>query len=226
MTPCVSIIRVCTALAATACGLLAACSGGLSGEEIYEAQNKIFNALQTQGIYERGNLPEENPPTPEQLKGYFDIVGGAYRHIVNEDRDNRDMRYLIERGDSISFMFDARIFTGGNYENMQTFYTNIQARIQQIAGNNGDFDTRFWPADPFGIKVGEDRRILKSLQEALISCVAGDNDPDNDEDSGNATSDQVRVYLTPDIAFGDRVVYSVPAGSTLVFEVTDIEIIR
>ena len=215
---------VCAALAAL---LLSSACGGKLGDTVFNAQTRIFNALRGQGIFERGNLPEDNPPTPDQIKGWYDIVGGAYRHIVNEDRDNRtDRQYRIERGDSISFFFDAKIFTGGSFDQLQTFYTNIGARIQAIAGNNPQFDTSFWPTVPLRIKTGEDPRILKSLQEALIGCMAGDGDPANDEEPDGIASDQVRVWLTPDLAFGDKVVYNVPRESTLVFEITDIVIIR
>ncbi len=204
--------------------LAAAC--GKDDNTVVTAQNKIFDALKNQGIYERGNLPEDPAPSPEQIKGYFDIIGGAYRHIVNEDSNaNRgDAEYEIARDDSIAFMFDARIFTGGNFDNLQTFYTNIADRIQ--TGGNPNFDGEFWPTEPLKIKVGEDSRILKSLQEALISCRAGDGNPDNDNEPDGIASDQVRVYLTPDLAFGNRTVYNVPRNSTIVFEVTDIEIIK
>ncbi len=203
---------------------LASC--GKSDDRVVTAQNAIFKALESQGIYERGNLPQINPPTPERIKGWFEIVRGTYRHVVNEDRDSRGPAdtYAVERGDSIAFMFDARVFAGNNFESCRTFYTNIPSRISQLFSSNPDFAG--WSTDPLRIKVGEDDGILKSLQEALISCRAGDGDPSNDQEPGAVSSDQVRVYITSDLAFGNRTVYDVPAGSTIVFEVTEIEIIR
>jgi hypothetical protein len=199
-------------------------SCGKSDDIITTAQNSILAALKSQGIYERGNLGDP-PPTSEQLKGYFDIVGGAYRWIVNEGAANRgDSSFEIQRGDSIAFRFDARMFSGNNFDQYSTFYTNIPARIEVVAGNNPDFEG--WSTDLFKIKVGDDPRILKSLQEALISCRAGDGDPENDDAPGGVASDQVRVYLTPNLAFGNKIVYGVPANRTIVFEITDIEIIK
>jgi hypothetical protein len=199
-------------------------SCGKSDDIITSAQNSIMAALKAQGIYERGNLGD-NPPTGDQLKGYYDIIGGAYRWIVNENAANRgDSSFEIQRGDSISFRFDARVFRGNNFDQYPTFYTNIPARIEIVAGNNPDFEG--WPTDPLKIKIGDDPRILKSLQEALISCRAGDGDPGNDDAPGGIASDQVRVYLTPNLAFGDKIVYGVLANSTIVFEFTDLEIIR
>jgi hypothetical protein len=210
-------VFVVSALTITACGKL--------DYTVNKSQSNIVAALKTQGIYERNNLPEERP-NPEQIKGWFDIVDGAYRWIVNEEGANRGSaaEYGIRRGDSIYFYFDARIFTSGSFDSQKTFYTNIASRIAEIAGNNPDFNR--WSTDSLRIKVGEDPRILKSLQEALISCRAGDGNPGNDEDVGGVASDRVRVFLTPDIAFGDRVVYNVPRGSTLVFDVTEIVIIK
>jgi hypothetical protein len=227
--------RVSTAIqsrmAVFAVMILGAVSCGKLGDTINTARENIIAALQTQGIYERNNLPDDPRPNPDQIKGYFDIVNGAYRHILSEglpgeENINRGSaaEYGIERGDSIAFYFDAKIFTRGNFESQQTFYTNIEARIAGLVGNNTEFNG--WSTKPLRIKVGEDPSILKSLQEALISCRAGDGNPDNDDEEGGIASDQVRVYLTPDIAFGDNIVYNVPRASTVVFEVTEIVIIK
>jgi hypothetical protein len=207
---------------AVAVAALVACGG--ADDTVNSAQANIVKAFETQSVYERGNLPD---PLPANILGYFDITErGAYRYIVNEDRSAKSRGgRVIAAGDSIAFMFDARVFTSGAFDSQQTFYTNIDARIKEVTGNNPQFDTRHWPNTPLRIKVGDDPSILKALQEALIKCVAGDGNPENDRD-GEIASDQVRVYLTPNIAFGNRVVYSVPANSTIVFEVTDIEIIE
>jgi hypothetical protein len=200
----------------------AACS--TPGEVVDTAQVEIENALKGLNVYERGNLPE---PEPVTISGYFDITErGAYRYITNEDRAGRERSEVVAPGDSIKFMFDGRIFGRGSFDGLQIFYTNIEATRRLFAGNNPQFDTSLWPVAPLRIRVGDDPKILKSLQEALIDCRAGDGEPGNDDEPGGIASDRVRVYLTPNIAFGDRAVYSVPANSTIVFEVTDIEIIR
>ena len=219
-------LRRHTAMAGVLAAALAMTSCGKNDDRVAKAQDAIFKALESQGIYERGNLPEINPPTPERIKGWFDMVRGTYRHIVNEDRTGRGPAetYGIERGDSIAFMFDARVFAGNSFESCRTFYTNIESRIEELFSSNPDFAG--WSTLPLRIKVGDDPGILKSLQEALISCRAGDGDPKNDDQPGGISSDEVRVYITSDLAFGNRMVYDVPPGSTIVFEVTEIEIIR
>jgi len=74
------------------------------------------------------------------------------------------------------------------------------------------------------IKVGNDPGILKSLQRALISCRA--TLPPSAALPGGVESDRVLVYLTSNLAFGDNRMYGVPARSTLVFEITEITIIK
>lgn len=212
---------VCACAVATA--TVAAC--GKLDETINQAQDRIVAALKSQGLWERGNLPIEDPPTPEQIKGEYDIVEGAYRYIVNERRDDRAAAPQIAEGDSIAFRFDGRVFTGGSFDSQTTFYTNIASRIAQIGGNNPQFSAaESWPTVPLRIKAGNDPRILKSLQRALISCRAAI--PASVERPEGVPSDRVLVYLTPDIAFGDRRVYGVPSRSTLVFEITEITIIK
>ncbi len=230
-----NIGKICVAAAALGVVLSAGC--GKNSNVINTAQERIVQSLRSIGVYERDNLPDDPAPTAEQIKGYFDIVGGAYRYVVNESRIDSENRqeyekYKIARGDSISFMFDARIFTGGGFDALTTFYTNVKSRIGQLSNNNPDFDGLYWPTEPMRIKVGEDGRILKSLQEALISCRAGDeeltneDDPAGDGEPVKIESDEVRIYLTPDIAFGNNTVLNVPRNSTVVFEITDIKIIK
>jgi hypothetical protein len=211
-------VLVAAALATAGCGK--------SGDLVATAQTSIFKALESQGIYERDNLPEDNPPTPDKIKGWFDVIGGTYRHIVNEAGTNRGPadRYEIARGDSIALTFDARIFTGSNFESYRTFFTNDPQRIRALFGSNPDFAG--WSTEQLRIRVGDDARILKSLQEALIGCRAGDGDPANDNQPGGVASDEVRVYLTPDIAFGNDTVYDVPRNSTIVWAVTQMVIIN
>ncbi len=236
--------------------VIAACvvSCNTLDDKVTADQNRIRTELENQSIWERNNLPDD--PLPSKIEGYFDIVGGAYRYIVNEyitgsggvPRINRDLMPVISKNDSISFYFDARIYTG-KWENSTTFYTNIESLRDYNKGDNDEFQFDFWPAVPMRIKVGEDPKILKALQVALLSepyCRAAGTtigDVQAKDEEGNlilgpdgkvvmvpgvidVESDQVRIYLTPDIAFHNKWVYNVPAGSTIVYELTDIHIIE
>lgn len=185
--------------------LMAACSG--LDDVVDTARKNIKNYLEKDGLYERGNIPENPKPA---LKGYYDIIGGAYRHITNDDREGRDNERIIEIGDVVSFSFDARIFKN-SYDGSETYWTNIPDRIETVRKGNTEFDTSQWSSDPIIIRVGHDTEILKSLQNALPSCRPGD---------------EVRIFLPPNVAYGNKPVDVVPAKSTLVFQLTNIEIIE
>lgn len=182
--------------------------GEIAGETITLAETAIVKELQGKGVWERGNLPDDPAPDPDDIKGYYDIVAGAYRHVVNEAREGRESAREIGEGDVVGFWFDGRVY-GSSFESSTTFYTNIAARREMLSGGNSEFDPTFWPIDKLEITLSDDPDILKPLQRALVGCREGD---------------QVRVYLTPDMAFGAATVYTVPGGQTLVWEITDLTI--
>ncbi len=202
-------------------------SCGESDDSINRARERIVEDLKRANIYERGNLPD---PAPQIVSGYYDIVQrGTYRYIVNEyladleERDGRGALPAVAQDDSVSFHFDARIYTG-SFDSASTFYTNIEARREVLSNSNADFNPEFWPTTPLRIKVGSDPGILKSVQVALLGCKAAEG-LDDDDPSNDAVSDIVRIYLTSDAGFGSKSVYNVPGGSSLVFELSDIKII-
>ncbi len=203
-----SSIFVCLAIAVLVLGSIVACSK-VDNETVTRAEDAIEKELRGKGLWERGNLPDDPAPEPDQIKGYYDIVEGAYRHVVNEGRVDRELAAVIGAGDVVSLFFDARIY-GSSFENSDTFFTNIESRREQLAGGNSEFDTDFWPVEALIITLPDDDGILKPLQRALVGCREGD---------------QVRVYLTPDLAFGAKTVYNIPRGETVVFEVTDLAVV-
>lgn len=212
------------ALCAGTLAALLAASCSTQEDELEAARKRITGELNGMGIYERGNVPEN----VEEPKGYYDIIGGAYRYIRNEGRPDRTVTRQIEAGDSVSLRFVARIYTG-KYDSSTVFYTNVALHIP--TGNNPSVDrNNYWDTNPLRIKVGEDPKILNSLQTALIGCWPDNGNPADDAPADGVTtvivSDYVIVYLTPNIAFGNKRVYGVPANSTLVFEVSDLQLIN
>jgi hypothetical protein len=197
------------------CALFFSCE---LSEDLDNSRKRIETELKNSGIYERGNLPYP-PPTDQQLKGYYDVIGGAYRRVMEENRPTRNQSPEIFDGDNISFYFDARVYSG-SFDNSKTFYTNIEARIQSAAGSNA-FDG--WSTDPLQITLPNDPGILKAVQNALIGCRADNNDPTDDDADNGIKSDVVRVYVPYDIGFGNNWVYNVPPKSTLVFEISGIQ---
>jgi hypothetical protein len=198
-------------------------------EELDGMRNRIKTQLNNEGVYERHNLPPNT--NLDNVKGYYDIIDGAYRHITNETRPSRVSSPPIKEGDRISFYFDARIYSG-SFDRCVVFYTNIENVMREkVAGENQailENDTPIWPTEPLQITLGDDPGILKHIQTALIGCRADNGDPTDDGDglSNGITSDRVRIYLPYNIAFGNTWVGIVPPRSTLVYEISGIQIIR
>lgn len=210
-------LKYITVLAAALC--LASCE---LSEELENSRDRIEKDFSNTGIYDRGNMPYPLP-TEQQLKGYYDRIGGTYRHVYNEFRPTRASSPQIASGDRISFYFQAMVYAG-SYSNSknQTFFTNIQDVIMQSSGNNADFNG--WSTDPMEIVLDNDPKILKSVQAALVGCRADNNRADDDNDAANGIqSDVVRIYIPYDIGFENRWVYNVPPKSTLLFEISGIQ---
>jgi FKBP-type peptidyl-prolyl cis-trans isomerase 2 len=216
--------------------LLSSCG---TPEDVTEAaRQKIISSLRGQGIYDRNVNVEELPNGVrfDDIKGYYDIIGGAYRHIVNENREEREDLPEIKPGDSISFYFDARILSG-NYDNSTTYWTNVDGRIQIISNNNPRFNPSGWSTEPMRIKVGNGN-ILKAIDSALPSCRATIRVPETNaenevvvDEEGNVVmkdiiGDEVRIFMPPDAAYGNKAFGVVPAKSTIAWELTGIRIIE
>ncbi len=190
---------------AAALSLLVSCNKLADATD--SSKTKILASFRQQGIYERNNIPEDT--NPNSIKGYYDIIGGAYRYITNENRDGRADAQEISAGDSVSFYFDARIFVS-SYDNSKTYFTNSYSRIKYLGNNNPEFDASGWSSDSLRIKVGSDPEILKSVQNVLPGCRVGD---------------EVRIYLPPNVAYGSKSNGVVPGKSTLIFELTSLRML-
>ncbi len=199
------VFLICT-LIATAL-IASSCSSKLS-DATDASKLAIKRYLNGKNIYDRSDVPYD--PAPSTINGYYDIIGGAYRYVTNEDRDDRNLERAIAPGDNISFYFEAYVFTS-SYESSLPYFTNIRDRIVYIGNNNPEFNVDGWSTDPLEIKVTEDPKILKSIQNALPSCRVGD---------------EVRIFLPPNVAYGNKDDGVVLGGSTLVFILSNIVIIE
>jgi hypothetical protein len=165
------------------------------------AQTKIRTYLHGQKIYDPTNYPD---PLPTDEKGQYDVVGGVFRYIVTQDSDGRDSWQVLREGDVIATRFDARIFSGSSFDQFPLFYSNNATTIEIYRGSNDQFDPVEWPTTPFVAKLGEGK-FMPAIENALVGCRVGD---------------KVQLFITPDLAYGDKQNYSVPANSTLAFEIT------
>jgi hypothetical protein len=197
-------------------------------EEIDRVRQTIASELKSLNVYERGNLPRNI--NPENIAGYYDIIDGAIRWIENDNatRFGRENLPEIHAGDRITFYFDARIYKS-NFNSSETFYTNIESVMEKLAGDNPlvlGGDEMFWSTAPMEITVGDDPQILKHIQTALIGCRADDGISSNDDIETNPIkSDVVRIYLPYDIGFGRPAVGIIPPRSTLVYQISKIQLL-
>jgi hypothetical protein len=215
-----------TVLSQTACNPL---------EDVVETSRlSIIKHLEGQKIYDRNVNVNELPPNTE-IEGNYDVIDGAYRYILDEKRPERRDLPEIRLGDSISFMFDMRIFASGwERETYPSYFSNIPERIPS---NNSGSGALQWSTEPMRIKIGDDPRLLKALHNVLLSCRAvgqrqaedNEGNPMIDEDGNpvmeKVASDMVRVFLPPNVGYGIKGNGVVPGKSTLVWILTDIRII-
>jgi hypothetical protein len=180
-------------------GFVSSC--GRMDDIVDEAQTKIRSYLHGQKIYDPTNYPD---PMPTDEKGRYDIVGGAFRYIVTQDSDGRDGWAEVKNGDEIALWFDARIFSGSSFDRFPLFYSNNATTIEIYRGSNDQFDPVEWPTTPFIAKLG-DGQLMPAVENALVGCRVGD---------------KVQLFIPPDIGYGNRQNYSVPANATLAFEIT------
>lgn len=124
----------------------------------------------------------------------YHIIAGAYRYITPQTDSENSQRTLLERGDSLSFYFEAYTFTTGPGT---LFYTNRR----EIAEQQQNLDTSYWTFFPKRVILGNGA-ILKPIEDALTGCREGDS----------------VVFLLPyDVGFGDKDLGIVEKNSALMY---------
>jgi hypothetical protein len=179
--------------------LVTAC--GKMDDAVSEAQTKIRTYLHSQKIYDPSNYPD---PLPTDEKGQYDVVGGVFRYITTQDSDGRESWPTVEAGDEVSLRFDARVFGGSSFSQFALFYSNNPTTIEIYRGSNDQFDPTDWPTTPYKAQLGAGK-LMPAVDNALVGCRVGD---------------KVQLFVTPELAYGSKQNYTVPAYSTLAFEIT------
>jgi len=142
---------------------------------------------------------DENPP-------YFTTLGNTiYRYVEDVYNPDRLLRPEVGRGDRVTLTFAAYVFGGSTPSLAQLYYTNDAELVGQL--ENEGLNPAFWvgadgiPA-PLEVRIG-DGSLLGSIEEALVGCREGD---------------AVEVYLTYNMAYGDKIVVGVvPKQSPIAF---------
>ncbi len=159
------------------------------------------------------HLVEESQVEPDTETPFYTVTGdAAYRYVVsqyNPDRVNWpevtsrskvsiDFRlYVLEATSAITQITDKRLPEYSNEPGLKAAY--------EAAGLN----TEYWSFEPLVIDMRKSD-ILKGLRSALVGCRQGD---------------QVEVYMTYNMAYGDEYFGVVPKQSPLavMFSVKEVE---
>lgn len=191
------LVALFSAFALTA--LLGACS---EEEDILpEQRSRIVSYLEgthTPRLVSEASL-EDDSTLP-----YYSVSGStAYRYIANVYDPERPERAEVTSSSVVTITFRMYVFTYANIpENRLPEFSNdpLLENAYIAAGTN----TEKWPFEPFAIDMRHGN-ILKGLRSALMGCRAGD---------------QVEVYMTCNMAYGDAYFSIIPKESPVAFTFT------
>ena len=177
-------------------GLLCGCG---DKEDVFTSQQTAIERYLTStrrmiAESEVGDVIENNP-------AFYTVHGhSTYRHIPNYYDDGRTDRTEIERGDSVRIAFNAYIFSGSEPTVSDVYWSNISTTINAMSSQGGNALARLdWSTDPLVLKIGS-TKIIRGLEQALIGC---------------REQDSVQVYMTYNMAYGDKLVGTVPKNSSV-----------
>lgn len=186
-------------IAITALFALGTFGGCSDGEDIFTSQQTAIERYltSTRGLVNEttiGDLIENNPAF------YTQIGRSVYRHIPNYYDASRDTATAIERGDSVRLRFDAYVFSGSEPTISDVYWSNIATTINKLSSEGGNSLAQLeWSTEPLAVKVGS-TNMIGGLERGLIGCCA---------------QDSVQIYMTYDMAYGKRLVGTVPKNSSV-----------
>ena len=186
---------LCIAIASL--GLFAA--GCNEGEDTLTTQQTAIVRYLTStrrmvSLAEVGDVIEDNPPF------YTEHGRSAYRHIANYYDAGRDNRTEVVPGSTVEIHFNAYVFNGSEPSLTSVYWSNIPATIRSLeAGYANPYDDLAWSTEPLVIKLGS-TNVIKGLEESLVGC--------RDKDS-------VQIYMTYNLAYGKKLLGTVPKNSSV-----------
>ncbi len=131
----------------------------------------------------------------------YENIDGVYRYIANPERGGRALAPVVSEGDSVNFLFAAYTFVNAPQD---LFYTNFDFIIEKDTVLN----PLFWPEVPQRVKVGA-TRLLEGITRGLPGVCEGDS---------------VQLFLTSDLAYGSKMVGSVPKDCAVVYYINVISV--
>ena len=137
-----------------------------------------------------GDVIEDNPQFYSTFGRY------AYRYIPTYYDAGRESRAEVEWGNTIEIYFDAYVIENGKPTTI--YWSNTEEMYRKFRSENPDF-TVDWSTDPLRITLGE-TEILEGLNMTLPGC---------------REKDSVQVFMTYDLAYGKKIVGTVPKNSAV-----------
>lgn len=147
------------------------------------------------------NIPDQRANFEKYFETYkieYTEQGGVYKQIVRQGPGQQ----VTVTGDSVYFYYSGYEF---NQKIDSLFTTNILADAKKSG-----FEETFLNFSPKGIRLG-DHSIMPGLETGLL---------------GNYQGDTIRLYITSDLAYGDKIVGVVKQGSPVVFKVVIDKIVK
>lgn len=132
----------------------------------------------------------------------YENVDGVYKQILNENRYGRDKLTDSKLGDSIVFNFEAYTFTSA--PSTEWFYTNKKPLVDALEG----FNSQYWDLTPRRVKIGGGG-LIQGISYGLPNCRVGDS---------------VHLYITSDLAYGDKQADVVVRNSALLYIINIIDL--
>ena len=177
-------------------------TAGCSKEEdntLPNQQRRIISFL-TGTLKLRTEAEAKDPSSDtENALFYTEIGGNAYRWIVNYYEADRDQRRAVDQGSVVrltisAYLFEFRVIRP---ETVPLLYTNDPKKAQVL--ENAGLDLSYWTFEPYVLKMGETSAI-SALTDALWGCREGD---------------QVELYTTYALGYGEKWMYAVDPQSPL-----------
>ena len=176
--------------------LLSSCA---ESEDVYTTQQSTIVQYLTStrrliSADEVGDVIEDNP-------AFYTVHGrSAYRYIPTYYDEGRDERAEVVWGSTVEIMFDAYVFSGSEPSTSNIYWSNIPETISDLGSDSVNPNAQLaWSTDPLVVKLGE-TKVIEGIEQALPGC--------RDQDS-------VQVYMTYNMAYGDRLVGTVPKKSSV-----------
>lgn len=126
----------------------------------------------------------------------YTMQDGVYKHIANSSRPGYENATVANLGDSVTYRFEAYVFTSSPE---QLYYTNKPNIIDTLAKRG--LNTAYWSKMPAKMKVGS-TELIKGLANGIPYSRKGDS---------------VVLFFTSDMAYDKYSIGTVPSNSAVMY---------